>query len=95
MINKKALKALLSFKGNKPFDHCIIEDFLVKETLKNIINEFPDYDSKIWLDYKNPLEDKKTSNACFDVQHTYSLFQYLNSKFHKFLSKEIGGVCRL
>jgi len=93
MINKKALKkALLSFKGNKPFDHCIIENFLVEETLKNIINEFPDYDSEIWLDYKNPLEDKKTSNAWYRMpEHTYSLFQYLNSNdFTNFLSKEIG-----
>ena len=33
MINKEALiKALVDFKSNQPFDHCIVENFLDMET---------------------------------------------------------------
>ena len=93
MINKSELdQAIKNFKGNKPFDHCIVDNFLGTKVLNNIIEEFPDYNSDVWLDYKNALEDKKTSNTWHNMpEHTYSLFQYLNSPdFTSYLSNIIG-----
>lgn len=92
MINKKNLKeSLKKFKGNKPFDHCVVDDFLSKNTLKKIIKDFPKYNSNNWHIYKNKLEEKKTINSWHLMpEYTYNLFQYLNSyEFVKFLSKEI------
>ena len=64
MINKKYLKeSLKKFKGNKPFDHCVVDDFLSKNTLKKIIKDFPKYNSNNWHIYKNKLEEKKTINS--------------------------------
>ena len=64
MINKKSLRnSLKKFKRNKPFDHCVVDNFLTDDILKKIIKEFPKYDQNNWHVYKNQLEDKKTLNA--------------------------------
>ena len=81
MLNLRNLrKALKEFKKNKPFDHCIVDDFLEESILKKIVREFPKFDSKDWHVYKNALEDKKTINSWHMMpKNTYSLFQYFNS----------------
>ncbi len=93
MINKKSLRnSLKKFKKNKPFDHCVVDNFLTDDILKKIIKEFPKYDENNWHVYKNQLEDKKTLNAWYLMsENTYALFQYLNSyNFVKLLSKELN-----
>lgn len=92
-INEKALKeGLKKFKGNIPFDHCVIDNFLRKDILIKIEDEFLDYDSDKWYIYSNKLECKK---ACNDWNSfgpvTYSFFSFLNSKeFTEYLSNLIG-----
>lgn len=93
MINKKKIKQeIKNFKNNKPFDHFIVDNFLSPDTLKNIVKDFPNYNSPHWHVYKNVLEDKKTINSWFLMPpNTYNLFHYLNSDdFVSFLSNEIG-----
>ena len=67
MLNLRNLrKALKEFKKNKPFDHCIVDDFggiNFKENSK----EFPKFDSKDWHVYKNALEDKNNQFLAHDA----------------------------
>lgn len=37
----------------------VIDNFLDEETAKKISNEFPDYYSDFWVNYDNPVENKK------------------------------------
>lgn len=37
----------------------VIDNFLDKEVAEKISDEFPDYNSKFWVDYNNPIENKK------------------------------------
>jgi hypothetical protein len=93
LINENNLvSALKYFKGNTPFDHCVIDDFLNLETLNFIIDEFPDYNDVIWHVYENPLEHKKTLNIWNNFPPcTYQLFKYLvSSNFATLLSQELN-----
>jgi len=63
MIAIESLKrALNSFIGNTPFDHCVIDDFFDPEVAAQLSQEFLSYDSPRWFTYKNPIEDKKALN---------------------------------
>lgn len=81
MINIRALKnGFKVFKGNVPFDHCVIDDFLTPKTLVDIQNEFLGWNSEKWFYYKNPLEDKKALNDWNAFPPvTYKLFSEFNS----------------
>ena len=46
----------------QPFDHWIIDDFLPIETARQLEAEFPAFNSPLWFQYDNPLENKKTCN---------------------------------
>lgn len=48
--------------SNSPFDHWVIDDFLPIELARQLENEFPVFDDPMWLQYDNPLENKKTCN---------------------------------
>lgn len=62
MFNINSLvSALKDFKGNKPFDHCVIDDFLLPEVAAQAELDFLDYDDSKWFYYKNAIEDKKCS----------------------------------
>ena len=62
-INIKNLqKALEKFTGNKPFDHCIVDNFFTEECANSLSEEFIDYNSEKWFTYDNPIENKKASN---------------------------------
>jgi Rps23 Pro-64 3,4-dihydroxylase Tpa1-like proline 4-hydroxylase len=82
----------LDFKTNLPFQHCVVDEFLMPEILSSIQEEFLSYDSDKWFYYKNQLEDKKALND-WNVfpKTTYSLFSYLNSpEFVNLLSDLVG-----
>jgi 2OG-Fe(II) oxygenase superfamily len=50
------------FIKSEPYNHIIIDDFLDKEIIDDIVLEFPNFDDEIWYNYDNPLEIKKASN---------------------------------
>ena len=89
-INWEALKyAGKSFKLNKPFDHCVIDNFLNKELAQIVEGEFPHFNMSLWHVYNNDVEKKKTTNVWNNFQaNTYRLFSYLNSpNFVSYLSE--------
>lgn len=81
MINLDILEKGFSTEfDNAPFDHVVIDNFLDRKTLDGIVDEFPEFSSSDFLEYRNSLEEKKTLNAWYLMpKTTYSLFQYLNS----------------
>jgi len=82
IINKKNfLKSGNSYYSNKPFNHFIIDDFFNIRIAKKLEKQFPDYNSKIWQGYNNPIEVKKVCNNwnLFPAE-TYKAISYLNSK---------------
>ncbi len=84
-------KSLKDFKNKKPFNFCVIDNFFQTNIAKNLSNCFPKYNSKIWHEYKNKIENKKTCNNwnVFD-DLTYNVLYYLNSKnFVELISNKI------
>lgn len=81
MINLDILEEAFSAGfDSAPFDHIVIDNFLNNKTLEGIVDEFPDFSSSDFLEYRNALEKKKTLNAWYLMpKTTYCLFQYLNS----------------
>ena len=62
MLNLRNLrKALKEFKKNKPFDHCIVDDFLEESILKKIVRNFQNSIQKIGMFIKMLLKTKKQS----------------------------------
>ena len=81
-FSKKILKKI----EKKPFMHLVIDNFLEKNFLKKIINELPNFEDKVWHEYSNFCEVKKTCNQWnYFKPYTYKFFSYLNSK--KFTDK--------
>ena len=78
---------------NDPFDHCIIDNFLVNPDI--IEDEFLDYNSKHWVEYNNIVQNKKVNCDWYLFpKNTYQLFAYLNSPtFVDQLSNMVG--CKL
>ena len=84
-------KSLKDFKNKKPFNFCVIDNFFQTNIAKNLSNCFPKYNSKMWHEYKNKIENKKTCNNwnVFD-DLTYNVLYYLNSKnFVELISNKI------
>ena len=80
-INKKNLTASLkNFADNKPFDHCIIENFFTEKIALQLEKEFPEFKSEIWHQYNSGIEIKKVCNN-WNVfpPLTYKIFEFLNS----------------
>lgn len=65
-----------------PFNHCVIDNFLDDKLANQLSNEFPGYEDSLWLNYDNPLENKRTCNHWEKFPSaTYSFFaQMLESK---------------
>jgi Rps23 Pro-64 3,4-dihydroxylase Tpa1-like proline 4-hydroxylase len=86
------LAALKNFKGNEPFDHCVIDDFLLPEIATKLESEFLDYDDPKWFYYKNAIEDKKALNDWNSFPElTYKIFRELISEdFMSILSGSLG-----
>lgn len=94
-FNKDALfKALINFKNNQPFDHCVVDNFLEPEIADELEKEFLDYESPKWFYYKNAIEDKKALNDWnLFPSLTYKLFRELMSEdFIQTLSKGVGAT---
>lgn len=89
--SKKIVKALGEFKGQVPFDHCIIDNFFLPEIAKKLEDEFIAYDDPRWFYYKSPLEDKKALNDWNAYPSlTYRTFSELVSvEFIDLLSREL------
>lgn len=76
----RLLDALRNFKDNRPFDHCVIDDFLTPQVAELVAQEFPLYEDPKWFVYKNPIEDKKALNDWNAFPSlTYQLFRELVS----------------
>jgi hypothetical protein len=86
------LAALKDFKGNEPFDHCVIDDFLLPEIAAKVELEFLDYNNPKWFYYKNAIEDKKALNDWNAFPElTYKVFRELMSQdFMSILSDSLG-----
>ena len=53
-VNLNNLKKNLKFFiKNKPFDHCVIDNFFLPKVAKKLENEFPKYNDDIWQGYNN------------------------------------------
>ena len=91
MINNKAVIRSLSNFKNEPFDYCVIDNFFDIKIARELSCKFPKYSSKVWHEYKNKIEDKKTCNNWnhFD-DLTYGVFCHLNSNsFVNLISQKI------
>jgi Rps23 Pro-64 3,4-dihydroxylase Tpa1-like proline 4-hydroxylase len=81
MISYNALTSSFpTFLHGKPFDHCVVDEFISEDLAKKLEEEFLPYDSTKWFVYKNQIEDKKALNDwnIFPAT-TYKFFQFLNS----------------
>ncbi len=73
-------KSLNNFLKNKPFNHCVIDNFFDIKLAKKLEKEFPHYNSDIWQNYNNKIEIKKTCNNWnLFPSDTYKILSYLNS----------------
>lgn len=63
MINiDNVARALQTFRGRQPFDHCVVDDFFTEEWAARLEAEFPAYDSQQWYVYDNAIEHKRALN---------------------------------
>lgn len=63
-----------------PFFHIEIDNFFPTEVADKLYDEFPSFDSSVWFDYKNKIEDKKLlSDWRKFPKETYQAFTFLNS----------------
>lgn len=68
------------FRSGEPFHHAVIDNFFRDEIAEALAQEFPEFNSKIWWEYDNPIEIKKACNIWDKFPRlTYSVFSYLNS----------------
>lgn len=68
------------FQNGQPIPHIVIDNFLEESLAEKILSEFPNINDKIWYEYNNAIENKKTYNHWESFpEHTYQLFSYLNS----------------
>ncbi len=78
--------------GKKPFAHWVMDDFFNPLVADGIEQEFPAYESDVWYEYRNPIEEKKAMNN-YDVfgPLTYRMFLHLNSpSFIRWLNQLTG-----
>ena len=85
------IKSLKFFLNEKPFNHCVIDNFFDSKVAKKLEKDFPHYNSKIWQGYDNPIEVKKICNNWnLFPKYTYKAITYLNSdEFLSILEKKI------
>jgi len=78
-VNFKNLKE--QFLTSSPFNHIVIDNFFEEDIAESLSQEFPDFNSKTWHEYLNPIEVKKACNN-WNVfpDTTYKVFSYLCSQ---------------
>lgn len=86
------IKSLESFSENKPFNHCVVDDFFKYEVAKSLEQEFLSYEDAKWYCYKNAIENKKALNDWnLFPPLTYKVFRDLISQvFINTLSQAVG-----
>ncbi|OUU21526.1 MAG: hypothetical protein CBB97_16195 [Candidatus Endolissoclinum sp. TMED37] len=92
MINFKNIEAISNqYLSMKPFPHIVVDDFFNYKIAKKLEKEFPNFDDKIWHEYSNKIENKKTlNNWNYFPELTYSVFNTLVSNdFADRLSKTL------
>jgi hypothetical protein len=63
-----------------PFDHLVIDNFLPLEMARALADEMPDYESSVWVEYANAIEDKRTCNYWHSFPaHTYKFMSFMAS----------------
>jgi Rps23 Pro-64 3,4-dihydroxylase Tpa1-like proline 4-hydroxylase len=68
------------FRGNKPYNHIVIDNFLDDNDAYKIAEEFPEFEDSCWYSYENPLEIKKaTNNWNHFGPNTYNYFSHILS----------------
>ena len=95
MINiDKLVASMRSFRGNRPFDHCVVDGFFESELAIKLEKEFLPYNSDEWFVYDNVLENKKALNNWNKYpETTYKVFSHLVSdEFVKILEKFCGSL---
>ena len=81
VFNIKHIKNALSNFVNKPFNHCVIDNFFLSKVANNLSSNFPRYKSNVWHVYKSEIEHKKTCNNWNNFDNlTYETFRQLNSE---------------
>lgn len=90
---KNLVSQVKNFNNNSPFDHVVVDNFFKNEIAQKLETEFPAFDDKVWHEYKNAIEIKKTCNNWnFFPSLTYKIFSFLSSKdFINFLSESINS----
>lgn len=85
------IESLKDFLDNKPFNHCIVEDFFEEEIALHLEKEFPAFESEIWHQYKSSIEVKKVCNSWNEFPPlTYKVFEFLNSyEFRKIIQENV------
>lgn len=86
------VSGLQNFKGNIPFDHCVVDDFLLPDIAEQLESEFLSYEDEKWFYYKNAIEDKKALNDwnAFPTL-TYKVFRdIISEEFMSILTDNIG-----
>jgi len=92
MINLETIKKVsTNWFENKPFPHFVVDDFFEIDIAKDLENEFPSFDDKVWHEYGNNVEVKKVCNNWNEFpKKTYEVFSYFNSiQFVEFLSNTL------
>jgi Rps23 Pro-64 3,4-dihydroxylase Tpa1-like proline 4-hydroxylase len=80
-----------NFLNAKPFNYAVIDDFFTDDVAKQLVAEFPSYDSAVWnAHYHNALEDKKACNRWDNFPATtYKAFSYLTGEAFTFYLQQI------
>ena len=67
-------------RNSEPFDHCVVDNFLLPDVAREVAAEFLHYDDPRWLYYDTVVENKKTcDNWRVFPPATYQLLSYLCS----------------
>lgn len=74
----------------------VIDNFLDEEIAEKISNEFPDYYSDFWVNYNNPVENKKLTPSWskFGATSYKTLFNFCTPSFTNYL-RELMGIEKL
>jgi Rps23 Pro-64 3,4-dihydroxylase Tpa1-like proline 4-hydroxylase len=84
------------FIGADPFDHIVIDDFLVEESAEELAANFPNEIDKTWWLYDNPLEKKLAYNDLSNLPDCYSkFFDTVNSDAFTSWLSHLTGVTNL
>ncbi len=97
IMNPKTLQQLAEsnardYQSNSPFPHIVLDEFMPKEALKQVLDAFPSPEQLAFYQYDNPLEKKLAFDQLDQLPACIaSLLQELNSPaFLRFLETLTG-----